>query len=57
MNGKSSEQKASTVYPSLEENFHPISWLQSVGQFLGEQRCNEFLASDEGIRSVRAAVV
>ncbi|MFK7756572.1 MAG: hypothetical protein AB8B53_06540 [Flavobacteriales bacterium] len=40
-----------------QEQFHPISWLQSVGQFLGEELNNNYLVSTEGIESVKAAVV
>ncbi len=36
------------------ELFHPIFWLQSVGQFLGDELNNNYLVSAEGRKSVKA---
>ena len=40
-----------------EEAFHPISWLQSVGQFIGENQTDKCVVSNDGYKSVRAAMV
>ncbi len=45
------------IFEALEDQFHPIAWLESVGQFLNQESQEKYSVSSEGMKSVRSAVV
>jgi hypothetical protein len=41
----------------IKECFHPIAWLQSVGQFLNQESHESSNLSLEGVKSVRLEIM
>ena len=50
------ENELRTPQP-IKECFHPIAWLQSVGQFLNQESHESSNLSLEGLKSVRLEII
>jgi hypothetical protein len=50
------EDELRTPQP-IKECFHPIAWLQSVGQFLNQESHESSNLSLEGVKSVRLEIM
>jgi len=45
------------IFQPLKEQFHPMAWLQSVGQFLCQESHESAALSEEGLESVRFEII